>query len=69
MRLARKRIPSITFINYYKEMPGLKSTNAFTRWLYCEKRWSGNIIYIGIKHWCLEFDFRKNWLNDMKAGE
>lgn len=57
--LSRWRIiPKVSFINYGKK-------SCFNRLFYCSRMWSGKLIYFGIKHYAIEFDFRKDWLADM----
>jgi len=43
----------------------MPSDTAFQRWFYISRFWSGKIIYIGIKHWCISLDFRVNWIRDL----
>jgi hypothetical protein len=59
-----KLIPKINYTNFRKEY-GICGAMAFKRWFYFERFWSGKIINIGIKHFHVSFDFRKNWLMDM----
>jgi hypothetical protein len=57
-------IPKVYFINYRKEFPNMVD-NCFNEWFTIQRFWYGRIININIKHYCLKFDFRKNWLLDM----
>lgn len=56
----------IKFINYRKELPNA-SSNCWDRLFYFEKRWRGKLWYIGVKHFCIVIDLRKNWIMDMKS--
>ena len=55
----------VKYVNYRKEFPTL--TNS-TRWFSFDRYWSGKLIHVSVKHHCLIFDFRKNWLEDMARG-
>lgn len=59
----------IKFVNFKKEYPGKNLGNAFKRWFYIERLWSGKIINIGVKHWMINIDLRKNWIDDMIGGK
>lgn len=65
-KFKRRIIPKISFINYHKSVP--ISKGIWNKWLSVSRAWSGNIIMVQIKHFAIELDFRKNWLNDM-AGK
>jgi len=65
--MKKRIIPKIRFINYHKQFP--TSTGAFKRLFYINTRWGGDIINIGILHYAVSLDFRKNWLDDMLTDE
>lgn len=56
--------PKISFINYRKEFKNI-SNNCFSKLFSISKYWKGRIVNVEVKHYCLSFDFRKNWLLDM----
>ena len=60
-------IPEIRYTNFRKEFRNC-CDNCFQQWFYINKRWSGKIINVGIKHHQISFDFRKNWILDMVNG-
>ena len=59
--------PIVRFINYRKSCPNSDS-GCWTRWLRFDRYWSGRIWMLGIRHLCLELDWRRNWLQDMIDG-
>lgn len=56
-------IPKIRFVNYHKAFPMAKGL--WKDWFKIEKYWSGKIIQIYIRQYCICLDFRKNWIADM----
>jgi hypothetical protein len=57
-------IPKVSWCNFRKLYPR-KLDHVFKQWFYCERMWGGKIINIGVRHYQLTLDFRKNWLLDM----
>jgi hypothetical protein len=57
----------IRFVNYRKEFPKM-GDNVFTDWFYVEKRWSGALVYVGIKHYAVCLDFRDNLVSEMSGA-
>ena len=55
----------IEYVNYNKEFPKAK---CWKKWFSLKRYWSGKIWHIGIKHHCLVFDFRYDWISDMTDG-
>ena len=53
----------IKIVNWTKEYENYvpKSRFSFKRY------WSGKLWYIGVSHYTLILDFRKNWMDDMRA--
>lgn len=37
----------------------------FTRWFAVDRKWSGQLISINIKHHSLVMDFRRDWIADV----
>ena len=62
-KACRWRFPKVSYCNFRKQFPNLG--NCFNRWFYFERRWSGRIWNIGIKHRQITLDFRLSWLDDM----
>ena len=65
-RLARYKrewriIPTVKLVNFQKMFP---NSRCWSRWIYVDRKWSGKIIHVGIRQWCLILDFRKAWLAD-----
>ena len=58
-------IPKITFHNYNSWNIG---EDCFTKWFSINRYWGGQIIYINVKKFGLELDFRYDWLSDMTNG-
>lgn len=58
--------PKIHYHNYKKSFPNLG--DCFTKWIDIQRFWGGRIIYFHIKHYCLELDFRRDWVADMVEG-
>jgi len=49
----------ISYVNFKKEFPAVrKGVCSFDRWFYFERRWSGKIINIGVKHHQITIDLR-----------
>jgi hypothetical protein len=63
--MKKKLIPKIQFTNYRKEFPNM-SENCMKQLLSVNRYWSGGIIVIGIKHYSISLDFRKDWIADFK---
>lgn len=61
-----RKIPVVSFYNMRKLYPN-SSNECWSQWFYVARFWNGKIIKIMIRHWCLSFDFRRNWLADMSA--
>lgn len=57
--------PSVRYVNFHKSYPQLVGNSPFKSWFYVNRRWSGKIINIGIRHHQLTFDFRKNAWADL----
>ncbi len=62
-KACRWKFPKVSYTNFHKEYPSAKG--AFTRWFHFERRWSGKIWNIGIKHRQITLDFRLSPLDDM----
>jgi hypothetical protein len=65
MKFKKRIIPKIRFINYHKAVSASKGI--WNKWFCIERWWGGSIVNVRAKHYCLSFDFRKNWLSDMKG--
>jgi hypothetical protein len=61
-----KLIPRIHFINYLKCYP--QSAGCWKQWFSVRRYWGGKIILISVRHFAIEFDFRRDWLADMVTG-
>lgn len=57
-------IPKVAFVNYRKRFPGI-SAQAFGQLFYIRSAWSGRLVFVGVKHFAIEFDFRRNWLAEL----
>lgn len=62
------RIPKIRYVNWHKEYPQSKG-NCWRSWFSFERYWSGQLVYITIKHHSLTLDFRRDWWHDLMHKE
>ena len=56
-------IPKVYFHNWNKTKN--LGTDAFTKWVSIDRYWGGLIIYITVKRYSIQFDFRRDWIADM----
>lgn len=57
-------IPRLSFINYKKNFPNM-GDDCFNKIFNIHRAWGGRLIYIHIKHFAVELDFRYSWINDL----
>jgi len=60
-------MPKFSFVNYRKEFPN-SGTNCWKKWFDINRYWFGRLIYFQVKHYCIQLDFRKSWVQDMIDG-
>lgn len=57
-------VPRVRYVNYHKEFP--QAADCWKEWFSVNRYWSGRIVHVGIRARALVFDFRRDWIADMK---
>ena len=60
-------IPKVSYTNYRKGYENNVSKLCFQKWFSVERFWSGKIVIVCVKHHGLVFDFRRDWISDMRG--
>jgi len=65
MRKKRRLIPRVYYTNFRRRYGASLDKDCFRRWLSIRRYWGGALIYIGVLHHQLAFDFRSDVLADL----
>lgn len=57
-----RMIPKVSFANFRRLFPNCRG---FNKWFSINRYWGGRIITIGVLHWQMSLDFRKDFVADM----
>lgn len=57
-------LPKISICNMRKTYPN-SGPYCWNQWLNVGRYWSGKLVIITCKSWCLKLDFRRNWVADI----
>ena len=57
-------IPEFRLVDYKAGNPSA-CEGIFKSWFYVKLFWGGRLVFVGVRHWCLQLDFRRNWISDI----
>lgn len=61
----RRVVPRVSYTNFKRLYP--EHYKVFRHWFAVSRYWGGRLINVTVKHHQVTFDFRRDWLADMRA--